>query len=86
VRHLWSRSAGQGLTFGVIYVINIDHFFLGHALDYVLRCALLCLVSLNEDEKAHYFVDTVDADMQGGSGIEKKYAMPIFFLWPVWLD
>ena len=23
---------------------------------------------------------------QGGSGIEKKYAMPIFFLRPVWLD
>jgi hypothetical protein len=23
---------------------------------------------------------------QGGSGIEKKYAMPIFFVTPVWLD
>ena len=33
------------------------------SLDYVLCGALLCPVSRNEDEKAHYFVDTVDADM-----------------------
>jgi hypothetical protein len=33
------------------------------SMDYVLRGALLCPVSQCEDEKAHYFVDTVDADM-----------------------
>ena len=33
------------------------------SMDYILRGALLCPVSQNEDEKAHYFVDTVDADM-----------------------
>jgi hypothetical protein len=33
------------------------------SMDYVLRGALLCPASQREDEKAHYFVDTVDADM-----------------------
>jgi hypothetical protein len=33
------------------------------SMDYVLHGALLCPVSQCEDEKAHYFVDTVDADL-----------------------
>jgi hypothetical protein len=33
------------------------------SMDYVLRGALLCPVSQHKDEKAHYFIDTVDSDM-----------------------
>jgi hypothetical protein len=33
------------------------------SMDYVLCGALLCPVSQHKDEKAHYFVDTVDANM-----------------------
>jgi hypothetical protein len=33
------------------------------SMDYVLRGALVCPVSQHEDEKTHYFIDTVDADM-----------------------
>ncbi|KAF8263167.1 hypothetical protein EI94DRAFT_1598647 [Lactarius quietus] len=32
-------------------------------MDYVLRGALLCPVSQHKNEKAHYIIDTVDADM-----------------------
>jgi len=31
--------------------------------DYLLRGALLCPVSDQDNEKAHYFIDTVDPDM-----------------------
>jgi hypothetical protein len=33
------------------------------SLDYLLRGVLMCPVSEQEGEKAHYFVDTVDADI-----------------------
>ena len=33
------------------------------SMEYVLRGALLCPVSQQQGEKAHYFVDTVDSDM-----------------------
>jgi len=32
-------------------------------MDYLLRGALVCLVSEREEEKAHYFIDSIDPDM-----------------------
>ena len=32
-------------------------------MDYILRGALLCPVTQHKDEKSHYFIDTVDADI-----------------------
>ena len=33
------------------------------SMDYILRGALLCPVTQHKDEKTHYFIDTVDADI-----------------------
>jgi len=44
-------------------VLNKDRESSLVSMEYILRGALLCPVSQSGDEKAHYFVNTMDADM-----------------------